>query len=441
MPKTEIDYSKTIIYKITCKDTSIKDTYVGHTTNLTQRKHYHKQCCINGVSNSGIYDIIRENGGWTNWLMESIVEHNCSDHNEAKIKEKEYYTLFNENLAIQEKIENKNENKTENFDKKERKVKKNKDIILKPIVPNSSKKMPENAKIYSCEKCDFVTSKQSNYDLHLSTRKHKNSYNSSKKSLQKMPTFFSCVCGKEYKHRQGLYTHKKVCDDSTECEEHNANTCDHANTSKDIIEPQEVKTLTNMVMELMKSNAELQKQLVDVCKNSNNTINTNINSNNKTFNLQFFLNEQCKDAMNISEFVSTFDLQLEDLDCVGKLGYVEGITKLIVDKLNGMDIYKRPMHCSDAKRETIYIKDDNKWEKEERGTPKLRKAIKSISFNNMKLVVKWSDTYPESKNIESRLNDKYIKLVKQSTGGNGDITDNEDKIIKRIAREIIIDKI
>jgi hypothetical protein len=110
------------------------------------------------------------------------------------------------------------------------------------------------------------------------------------------------------------------------------------------------------------------------------------------------LNEQCKDAMNISDFVNTFDLQLEDLESVGELGYVEGITKLIVAKLNGMDIYKRPMHCSDAKRETIYIKDDNKWEKEERGTPKLRKAIKHISFNNMKLLGKWSETYPESAN-------------------------------------------
>jgi hypothetical protein len=195
-------------------------------------------------------------------------------------------------------------------------------------------------------------------------------------------------------------------------------------------------------MELMKSNTELQKQLVDVCKNSNTNNNNNINShnNNKTFNLQFFLNEQCKDAMNISDFANSFDLQLSDLESVGELGYVEGITKIFVDKLNSMDIYKRPIHCSDAKREIIYVKDDNKWEREERSNPKLRYAIKSISFRNMKLANLWSDTYPESKDGDSRLNDTYMKLIKESTGGNGEISLSEDKIIRRIAKNILIEK-
>jgi hypothetical protein len=192
----------------------------------------------------------------------------------------------------------------------------------------------------------------------------------------------------------------------------------------------------------MKSNTELQKQLVDVCKNNNtNSHNTNhINSHNKTFNLQFFLNEQCKDAMNISEFADSFDLQLSDLESVGELGYVEGITKIFVDKLNSMDIYKRPIHCSDAKREILYVKDDNKWEKEEKNNPKIRYTIKTISFRNMKLANLWSDTYPESKDGDSRLNDTYMKLIKESTGGNGEIVENENKIIRRIAKEIVIDK-
>jgi hypothetical protein len=144
--------------------------------------------------------------------------------------------------------------------------------------------------------------------------------------------------------------------------------------------------------------------------------------------------------MNISEFADSFDLQLSDLESVGELGYVEGITKIFVDKLNSMDIYKRPIHCSDAKREIIYVKDDNKWEREERSNPKLRYAIKSISFRNMKLANLWSDTYPESKDGDSRLNDTYMKLIKESTGGNGEISISEDKIIRRIAKEIIIDK-
>jgi len=288
--------------------------------------------------------------------------------------------------------------------------------------------------VYECIMCDFKSSKQCNYKAHLLTSKH---IKEKKKSDIVLENKFSCkVCNKIYKARNSLWYHEKKC-------------IDDKNKKNDKNDKEEDVSLKKLILEIIKNNtelqkqnSELQKQLLDVCKNSNNTINSNnINSNNKTFNLQFFLNEQCKDAMNISDFVNSFDLQLDDLESVGTLGYVEGITKQFLDKLNGMDIYKRPMHCSDAKRETIYIKDENKWEKEERGTPKLRKAIKTVSFNNLKLVVNWTDTYPESKNIESRLNDKYLKLVKQTTGGNGELSDNEDKIIRRIAKEIIIDKV
>jgi hypothetical protein len=144
--------------------------------------------------------------------------------------------------------------------------------------------------------------------------------------------------------------------------------------------------------------------------------------------------------MNISDFANSINLDLSDFESVGELGYVEGITKIMLDRLNSMDIYKRPIHCSDAKREILYVKDDNKWEKEEKNNPKLRYAIKTISFNNMKLMGLWSSTYPESMDGESRLNDKYMKLIKQSTGGNGEISDSENKIIRRIAKEIIINK-
>ena len=285
---------------------------------------------------------------------------------------------------------------------------------------------PENADEYSCEKCAFKCSKKSNYDKHLLTRKHQNN----DISLQeKMPKKFACICGKEYSHRQGLYTHKK--------------TCLFVDSNQQINEKGELTNLTSMVIELMKSNTELQKQMLEVCKiGNNNTIiaNNNSNNNNKTFNLQFFLNEQCKDAMNIKEFADSFELQLSDLESVGELGYVNGITKIMLDKLNSMDIYKRPIHCSDVKREILYVKDEDKWEKEQRSNPKLRDAIKTVSFKNMKLAVLWSDTYPESKNNESRLNDVYMKLIIQSTGGSGEISDSENKIIRRIAKEIFIDK-
>jgi hypothetical protein len=278
----------------------------------------------------------------------------------------------------------------------------------------------KNAESYECEKCAFVCSKKSNYEKHLLTLKHQNDYTQLRKKEQKMPDGYKCVCGKQYAHRQGVYAHKKTCE------------ADKDENNKEATG--DMKMITTLMMEMMKSNTEIQKQMLEVCK-----VNTTISSK-KTFNLQFFLNEQCKDAMNISEFVDSFELDLEDLESVGELGYVEGMTKIIVDKLNSMDVYKRPIHCSDAKREIIYIKDEDRWEREARDNPKLRKAIKTLSFRNMKLAVLWSDTYPESKSSESRLNDVYMNIIIQSTGGSGEISISEDKIIRRIIKEIVINK-
>jgi hypothetical protein len=294
--------------------------------------------------------------------------------------------------------------------------------------PNKSIELEE--KKFVCNICEFTSSKECNYSRHLLTSKHKNLMFIDKKRSDDAKKIHECKCGKKYKHLSTLCAHRKDCSSHLD-----------TNDNKIVAQnsPDEVKNLTNMVMELIKSNTELQKQMIDVCKNSNTT-NNNINSHNKTFNLNLFLNEKCKDAMNISDFANTFDLQLSDLESVGELGYVEGMTKIIVDKLNGMDIYKRPMHCSDAKREIIYVKDENVWAKEEKNNPKLRQAIKCVTFRNMKLVATWSDANPESKDHESKLNDKYMDLVIQSTGGKGAITDSENKIIRRIAKEIVIGK-
>ena len=293
---------------------------------------------------------------------------------------------------------------------------------------------------YKCNSCDVICSRESEWCRHLLTRKHKKHLHGSFLETQNftdIPHHICSNCGKGYITKGGLWKHNKKCKSPEE---------------KNIIEMllKENTEFKNIVLEVMKSNSdlqkqngEIQKQLVDVCRTSSNTHigSHNIsNSNNKTFNLQFFLNEQCKDAMNITDFANSFDLQLADLESVGELGYVDGITKLILDKLNGMDIYKRPMHCSDAKREIIYVKDADVWSREARDNPRLRQAIKNVSFRNMKLVYNWSNTYPESNNNESRLNDKYMKLVLESTGGKGPIVESENKIIRRIAKEIIIEK-
>jgi len=276
-------------------------------------------------------------------------------------------------------------------------------------------------------------------------------------TIKKIPLIVCSKCNKSYESRSGLWRHQKTCtviDNKSD----NVIICDSVNLD-DLKDPESIQLhileksssnedkILNLVLELMKSNNELQKQILDVCKNTNNmnnnnniNNNNNNNNNNKTFNLQFFLNEQCKDAMNITDFANSFDLQLSDLESVGELGYVEGITKIMVDKLNSMDIYKRPIHCSDAKREIIYVKDENVWAKEEKDNPKLRQAIKNVSFRNMKLVYNWSNAYPESKDNQTKLNDKYMKLVIESTGGKGPILESENKIMRRITKEIIIDK-
>jgi hypothetical protein len=295
-----------------------------------------------------------------------------------------------------------------------------------------TEKAPKAPILFSCEKCHFTCRKKNDWTRHLLTRKHISLTESLTDTPPKTPQHVCCQCQKVYKSREGLWYHFKKCIIDQEPVENII----IAETPPN----EELKTLTSMVMELMKSNAELQKQLVDVCKNSSNTIISNNNSHNKTFNLQFFLNEQCKDAMNLSDFANSFDLQLSDLETVGELGYVDGITKIMLDKLNSMDVYKRPIHCSDAKREIIYVKDENVWTKEEKDNPKLRQAIKNVSFRNMKLVYNWSNAYPESKDNQSKLNDTYMRLVIESTGGKGPIMESENKIIRRIVKEIVIEK-
>ena len=307
-----------------------------------------------------------------------------------------------------------------------------------------------NCPKFRCELCNTESSNKKDFNKHLLTRKHMKMETPSKfEKLEKSPLHECSKCKKNYETRSGLWKHQKTCtvkeqkaDNVIITDSEDLDYTAIESIQLHITEPSNENKILTLVLELMKSNNELQKQILEVCKNTNTMNNNNINNNNnnKTFNLQFFLNEQCKDAMNITEFANSFDLQLSDLESVGELGYVEGITKIMIDKLNSMDIYKRPIHCSDAKREIIYVKDENVWAKEEKDNPKLRQAIKNVSFRNMKLVYNWSNEYPESKDNQSRLNDKYMKLVIESTGGKGPILESENKIMRKIAKEIIIDK-
>jgi hypothetical protein len=210
--------------------------------------------------------------------------------------------------------------------------------------------------------------------------------------------------------------------------------------------PADMAFFTNLVLEVVKNNGELQKQnqdfqkqMLELYKTTNTSINTT-NSYNKTFNLQFFLNEQCKDAMNMVDFVNSMTLELSDLEEVGKLGYVEGISNIIIRKLNALDIYKRPIHCSDGKREIMFVKEDDVWEKENNTYDKLRKVVKQVTYKNSSLLVPWSQKYPNCMNNQHHLNDVYVQMMGQAMGGREAFVDSENKIMKKIAKAVLIDK-
>jgi hypothetical protein len=297
-------------------------------------------------------------------------------------------------------------------------------------------KIPKIPKIYECINCNIKTSNKKDYSKHLLSTKHLKNEKGYEK-IKEIP-IFPCECGNKYKHSSGLSRHKKLCNEPT------------INIENTIIDSSlnEIKVLTELVIELVKNNTELQKQnqdfqkqVLEICKNNNTTINnnnnTNTNSHNKTFNLQFFLNEECKDAMNMSEFINSIQLKLSDLENIGKNGYVEGMSNIIIKQLNDTDMYKRPVHCSDAKRETLYIKEENKWEKDTQENKQMLRAVRGVDKKNYQMLTTWKDAHPKCLDSKSTQSDDYMKLVSKVMDGD---EENINKVIKKVAKEVIIEK-
>ena len=300
-------------------------------------------------------------------------------------------------------------------------------------------KTPKNAAKFICETCDFKCSKQSDWTRHINRAKHiKQQENMENTKKTQKSADFSCKnCERTYKYYSGLWKHTKQCKP-----ENNIITSDNS-----IIHDNEY--LKNLVIEVVKTNSELQRQnqefqikmmeLYTKSSAGNSNVNCLNNNNNKTFNMQFFLNEQCKDAMNIMDFVDTFKLEFSDLENVGEVGYVEGISNIIIKKLNELDIYKRPIHCSDVKRDTMYVKDKDVWAKENGNHDKLRLAIRYITKKNTDMLLSWCRAHPGSCDSDNYLNDLYIEIVRQAMGA-GNIEENENKIMRKIAKTVLIDK-
>jgi hypothetical protein len=296
--------------------------------------------------------------------------------------------------------------------------------------------MPKNAAFFACSICDFKCSKKSNYTKHLLTLKHKMLTNVDTENAEKMSHLFQCDCGKEYKHRQSLSVHKKTCqkkpEEKTEILENSHN------LDKDIIKL------------LIKDNSELKSMMLEVVKsiqpnttniNNNTTNNNTTNNNNNHFNLQIYLNETCKDAINLSDFVNSLQVKLKDLEDTARLGYSEGVSKIFINGLNELEVNKRPIHCSDAKRETLYIKNQNEWTKDA-DKVLLTNAIKTVGKKNIQQIFEWQKKYPDYNDPASRQNDKYLKMLCNAMNGSTDDEQekNMEKIIRNITKEVIIDK-
>jgi hypothetical protein len=299
---------------------------------------------------------------------------------------------------------------------------------------------PKNPLNYFCDICNFITVNKKDYKRHLLTAKHEKATS----DLQKNDTntqycLFKCLCGNSYKYRQSLWKHKKICE-----------TIKNPKGSAPETELSGIKALTELVKDVVKQNVEitqqnvdLTQQMVEMCKiHPSQICTTNINSHNKAFNLNFFLNDTCKDAMNITDFVSSIQPQLSDLEHTGQNGFVDGISNVVINHLKGVYTHNRPIHCSDVKREIIYIKENDQWIKDDENNGKMIKFIKEIAHKNMKNIPEWVKNHPDCYDSESKQNDKYLKIVLNSMSGSTEQEQktNINKIISKVLKEIYINK-
>ena len=334
------------------------------------------------------------------------------------------------------------------------------------MITNDDKKIPKNPQKYSCQSCNYITSSKKDYNKHLLTRKHKIVTNDDKK----IPIAYICECGKQYKYRQGLSNHKQKCnyvEDISNCNEDISNTYEETTENITTASSSELSNQSNMVLELLRENqefkqlmieqnkqmqetqsqlqqsvahnTELQSQMVEMFKEGK-TINNISNTSNK-FNLNFFLNNTCKDAMNITDFIGDLGVQIDEIEYIGHNGYVNGMTKMIMDRLKDMDITKRPIHCTDIKRETMYIKDQDEWSKDTEELSKLRKILSRITMNNYRTVPQWKIAHPKCEEMDTRDYNFCYKMMRVILGDVEEAQVKMDnKIIKTMAKELFIRK-
>ena len=293
------------------------------------------------------------------------------------------------------------------------------------MIQKDTEKAQKNATNFVCKSCNFECSKKSDWDRHIMRPKHLKHLemiqNDTPKDIKNI-TQYDCECGNTYKHHSGLWRHKKSCDFTK------------GDSKKD-----------DLIDYLIKENQEFKNLILELAKKDSSVINNNTNchnTNNNTFNLNMFLNEKCKDAININDFINNIKMQLTDLENFGDFGYVEGVSRVLIKNLKELDMYSRPIHCSDLKREVLYVKNEDKWTKEDETTPIFKSAIKQVANKNIKQIPVWRDEHPSCLDPQSKQNDVYLKIVSNSMSGGSqeEMNKNYDKIVKNIAKEVTIEK-
>ena len=313
-------------------------------------------------------------------------------------------------------------------------------------------------KKYECSKCLFITGNKNDFRRHITTLKHQKCMDEVLEAQNVQSLEYKCEkCEKLFKSRTSIYRHRPRCVSIFMNMDTVASVADVPNAPIDATDSQikelvaENKEMKAMMMTMMKHNNDIQKQMFDIYKtsipissnsnshnvNTHHTIN-NTNCNNPTFNLNLFLNEQCKDAMNIQEFINSIQLNMTDLENVGKLGYVEGISNIIIDNLQKTDLYKRPVHCSDVKRETLYVKDDTKWEKAGPEHQKMVNAVLAVEHKNIGLMGEWVAAHPKCMDSNTKDNEQYFKLSRTIT--DGEKSGSLAKVVRLVAKNVVIDK-
>ena len=301
------------------------------------------------------------------------------------------------------------------------------------MLPKSSKKV---AKKFYCEKCDYVTSRKSNYDKHVLTRKH----NMLPNAAEKVATFFDCDCGKSFSHRQSFFRHSKSCDMWIENEDiYVQKSVPKSSGVKDVDYKHLMHELVNQNKQIIKQGEQIASLMPSISSTTNKTVN-NINITNNV-NMNVFLNDQCKDAYNLIDFINSLQLHMTDLVNTGKLGFVESMTGILVNALNDIEVTKRPIHCSDIEREVLYVKDNNAWERDAQTKNHMMRAIEHLKHNNLKQLGEWTENNPEFVIQNHEKNSEYMEIVGNCIGGEDERKQkqNMNKIIKNVAKEVYIE--